>query len=96
MALELHATEIIKRPLISEKSTWAANSRNSYTFEVDRSADKTQIKKAVEELYKVKVEDVRTVRVLGKSKRTKKGFSTPTEWKKAIVKLNEQSKIDLF
>jgi len=96
MPLELQVTEIIKRPLISEKSTWAANSRNSYTFEVDRRADKTQIKKAVEEIYKVKVEDVRTIRVLGKGHRTKKGFSTPTEWKKAIVKLNEQSKIDLF
>lgn len=94
--MELHNTEIIKRPLVSEKSAWAAEKRNSYTFEVDRRADKPQIKAAVEDIYKVKVEDVRTVRVLGKSRRTKKGYTTPTDMKKAIVTLHADSKLDLF
>lgn len=94
--MELEVTEIIKSPLVSEKSTWAANARNAYTFEVDKRADKTQIKDAVEKLYNVKVVDVRTVNVPGKPRRTKKGYKTTSEWKKAIVKLHEDNKIDLF
>ena len=88
--------EIIKAPLISEKTTFLANARNAYSFEVDRRADKIQIKKAIETLYNVKVVDVRTIRVAGKSRRTKKGFSTTSEWKKAIIKVHPDNKIDLF
>ena len=94
--MELHLTEVIKRPVISEKSTFLANNKNAYTFEVDRTADKTLIKKAVEELYNVKVVDVRTVRVAGKPRRTRTGYDTTAEWKKAIVELHPDHKIDLF
>lgn len=96
MKLELHATDIIKGPLISEKSTFLATSKNAYSFEVDKTADKGQIKKAIESLYKVKVLDVRTQRVPGKPKRTRAGEKTTGEWKKAIVVLHADNKLDLI
>lgn len=88
--------EIIKAPLISEKTTWAAGAKNAYTFEVDGRADKAQIKNAVEKLFNVKVLDVRTVNVAGKPRRTRTGYKTTGEWKKAIVKVHPDNKIDLF
>jgi large subunit ribosomal protein L23 len=88
--------EIIKAPLISEKSTWSANAKNAYTFEVDTRADKQQIKAAIEKLYNVKVLDVRTINVPGKPRRTRAGEKTTSEWKKAIIKLHADNKIDLF
>jgi large subunit ribosomal protein L23 len=96
MPVELQDTEIIKVPLISEKSTFLANAKNAYTFEVDKKADKIQIKKAIEKLYNVKVVDVRTVNVAGKPRRTKTGEKTTPAWKKAIVVLHADNKIDLF
>jgi len=96
MPVELKDTEVIKAPLISEKTTFLANVRNAYTFEVDKKADKGQIKAAIEKLYNVKVLDVRTVNVAGKPRRTRSGYKSTGEWKKAVVKLDENSKIDLF
>lgn len=96
MAIQLTNEEIIKAPLISEKSTWSAKARNAYTFEVDKRADKTQIKQAIEKLFNVKVLDVRTIRVAGKPRRTRAGETTTAEWKKAVIKLHADSKIDLF
>jgi large subunit ribosomal protein L23 len=96
MPVQLHDTEVIKKPLISEKSTFLANVRNAYSFEVDKKADKPQIKAAIEKLYNVKVLDVRTANVEGKTRRTKTGFKKNREWKKAIVKLHPDNKIDLF
>jgi large subunit ribosomal protein L23 len=96
MPLQLHETEVIKSPLISEKTTFLANVKNAYTFEVDKSATKEQIKAAVEKLYHVTVVGVRTVNVAGKPRRTRGGYKTTSEWKKAIVKLHPDQKIDLF
>jgi large subunit ribosomal protein L23 len=96
MPVVLHETEIIRRPVISEKSTFLANVKNAYSFEVDKSADKPAIKAAVEKLYHVKVVDVRTSNVEGKTRRTKTGFKKTREWKKAVVTLHEDNKIDLF
>jgi large subunit ribosomal protein L23 len=96
MPLQLHETEVIKAPVISEKSTFLANSKNAYTFQVDKKSDKEQIKAAVEKLYNVKVVNVRTVRVAGKPRRTRAGEVTTPSWKKAIVKLHPDHKIDLF
>ena len=96
MPLHLHETEIIKTPLISEKSTFLANVKNAYTFEVDKSATKEQIKAAIEKLYNVTVVGVRTVNVPGKPRRTRSGEKTTGEWKKAMVKLHPDQKIDLF
>jgi large subunit ribosomal protein L23 len=96
MPVELQDTEVIKAPLISEKSTFLASAKNAYTFEVDKKADKEQIKKAIENLYKVKVVQVRTVNVAGKPRRTRSGEKTTPAWKKAIVVLHADNKIDLF
>jgi large subunit ribosomal protein L23 len=63
---------------------------------VDKKADKLQIKSAIEKLYNVKVVDVRTVNVAGKPKRTRAGEKTTSAWKKAVVKLHSDHKIDLF
>ena len=73
MPLQLHETEVIKRPLVSEKSSFLAQSKNSYTFEVDKKAYKEQIKAAIEKLYNVKVVGVRTANVAGKPYRTRAG-----------------------
>jgi large subunit ribosomal protein L23 len=89
-------TSIIIRPLVTEKSTHQQNTRNAYAFEVRKEADKTQIKQAVEKLYDVKVLDVRTMTRKGKSRRTKVGYAAGSDWKRAIVVLDENSKIDLF
>ncbi len=94
--MQLHATEIIKAPVVSEKSTHLAAVRNAYTFEVDKKSSKDEIKSAIEKLYNVKVTDVRTVNVAGKPRRTKTGFKNTPEWKKAIVTLHADNKIDLF
>ena len=89
-------TSIIIRPLVTEKSTHQQNTRNAYAFQVRKEADKTQIKNAVEKLYDVKVLDVRTMTRKGKSRRTKVGYAEGSSWKRAIVVLDENSKIDLF
>ncbi len=96
MPVELQDTEVIKAPLISEKSTFLASAKNAYTFEVDKKADKEQIKKAIEKLYSVKVVAIRTVNVAGKPRRTRSGEKTTPAWKKAIVQLHPDNKIDLF
>lgn len=86
------AYDIIIRPIITEQSM-EQNDINKYAFEVARDANKIEIKKAIEEIFKVKVEKVNTLNVLGKKKRTGKypeGYSSA--WKKAVVKLTEDSK----
>ena len=89
-------TNVIIKPLVTEKSTHLQTTRNSYAFQVNADANKPQIKNAVQKLYNVKVLDVRTVNVLGKPRRTKSGFKNKPDWKKAIVKLHADNKIDLF
>jgi large subunit ribosomal protein L23 len=89
-------TSIIIRPLVTEKSTHQQNTRNAYSFEVRKDADKTSIKQAIEKLYDVKVVDVRTMVRKGKPRRTKVRVVTTGSWKRAIVVLAENSKIELF
>ena len=96
MPVILHETEVIKSPVISEKTTFLAQVKNAYTFEVDKKADKDQIKAAIEKLYNVKVEAIRTINVAGKPRRTRSGYKTTGAWKKAVVKLDANHKIDLF
>jgi len=87
--------DILKRPVITEKSM-ALQEENKYTFVVDLNANKVEIKKAVEELFKVKVEKVRTMRVKGKLKRVRNVVGRRPDIKKAIVTLKEGDKIELF
>lgn len=90
------ARDIIRKPLISEKSTGMMEEMK-YVFQVDTKANKVEIKKAVEELFKVKVKDVNTIRVTGKMKRMGAFTGRRPSWKKAIVTLEEGSKpIEIF
>ena len=88
--------QIIKRPLITEKSTLAREESSKYLFEVDRRANKIEIGQDVEKLFKVKVLEVRVMNVQGKSKRVGKHIGRTQDWKKAIVKLVPGNKIEIF
>jgi large subunit ribosomal protein L23 len=88
--------EIVIRPLITEQSTHLANVRKAYSFEVNKRANKHQIKGAVERLYSVKVMDVRTANRKGKPRRRGRLMGQKSDWKKAVVVLDEQYHIDLF
>ena len=90
------AHDIIVRPILSEKS-YADIANKKYTFEVAKSANKTQIKKAVEEIFKVKVESVNISNVYGKIKRQGRHEGLTGSYKKAIVQLTSDSKtIEFF
>ncbi len=88
--------EVIKRPLISEKSTALAEVAGKYVFEVAAQANKFEIRDAVERLFKVKVREVRTATMHGKVKRVGRFETKRPNWKKAIVTLAEGQKIDFF
>ncbi|MEN6465357.1 MAG: 50S ribosomal protein L23 [Syntrophaceae bacterium] len=92
--MELHS--IIKRPLVTEKSTTARDEGNKYIFEVDRRANKIEIGNAVEKIFKVKVVDVRTMNMAGKKKRMGKIVGQKNDWKKAVVTLAEGNTIEMF
>jgi large subunit ribosomal protein L23 len=87
---------IIVRPIITEQSTHFASVRNAYSFEVNRKANKAQIRNAIERLYNVKVTDVRTANRKGKPRRRGRVMGQTAIWKKAVVVLAEDNKIDLF
>lgn len=94
--MKLFSQDIIRRPIITEKSM-AEMSDKKYTFVVDIHANKTQIKKAVEEVFGVKVDDVKTARIMGKTKRVGVHIGKRPDYKKAVVKLTEDSKtIEFF
>jgi large subunit ribosomal protein L23 len=88
--------EIIKSPLVSEKSTNLRADQNKYVFEVDRKANKVQIKRAVEELFKVQVEEVTTMMMHGRPKKLGRFEGRRANWKKALVKLKKGETIELF
>ena len=87
---------IIIRPLITEQGMHFANTKGAYSFEVDRKANKTQIKNAVEKLYNVKVDKIRTANRKGKQRRRGRNFGVTSNWKKAVVFLEPDYHIDLF
>jgi len=87
--------DILKKPLVTEKST-SLLVQNKYTFIVDLNANKIEIRQAVEDLFKVKVEKVNTMRVKGKIKRVRRIPGRTPERKKAIVTLKEGDRIEIF
>jgi large subunit ribosomal protein L23 len=89
-------TNIIIKPLVTEKSTHRQETRNEYVFQVTSNATKPEIRKAVEKLYEVKVLDVRTINRKGKPRRTRYKMTHTSTTKRAIVVLAENSRIDLF
>ena len=90
--LEMH--QIIKGPLITEKVSDGTEQANIYGFEVDRRANKVQIKQAVEKLFDVKVVKVNTMIRKGKPRRVKFSWSKEPNWKRALVRLREGDRIE--
>lgn len=94
MHLEPH--QVILRPLVTEKGIHRSTRYNQYSFEINSLATKTDVRRAVEELFDVTVVQVRTQNRKGKSRRHKFRYGMTKNWKKAIVKLDEDSRIDFF
>jgi large subunit ribosomal protein L23 len=92
----VNAVDVIKGPVITEKGTLVNELGNQVVFRVDPRANKVEIRQAVEQLFKVKVEKVRTSRLLGKVRRVGRSAGRRSDWKKAYVTLAEGSRIDFF
>lgn len=88
--------DVIQAPLISEKGSLLAETTNQVLFKVKPDANKIEVKKAVETLFKVKVEKVRLARYLGKVRRVGRNMGRRSQWKKAYVTLKEGDRIDFF
>src|SRR5438034_10488637 len=91
---KLEPHQVILQPLVTEKGTHQFTRHNAYPFQVNQWATKEQIKAAVEELFNVRVRKVRTQMRLGKKRRYKFGVGRLPNWKKAIVTLHEEDKIE--
>jgi large subunit ribosomal protein L23 len=87
---------VIIRPLITEQGMHFANTKSAYSFEVNKKANKAQIKNAIENIYSVKVSKVRTANRRGKYRRRGRSFGQTASWKKAVVYLEPDYHIDLF
>ena len=87
---------VLEGPLVTEKSTQALTETNRVSFRVRRSANKYQIKEAIEKIFSVTVLDVNTLIVKGKSRRFGRSIGQTKAWKKAIVLLEKGDKIDIF
>lgn len=88
--------EILKKPLVTEKSTLQKELDNKITLEVDKRANRVEIKEAVERSFNIRVVNVRTMQVKGKKKQRGRIAGKRKDWKKAIVKLAPGQKIDFF
>ena len=88
--------DVVTSPLITEKGTMVGELGNQVVFRVRRDASKDQIRRAVESLFKVKVEKVRTLNLLGKTRRVGRHVGRRPDWKKAYVTLAEGQRIDFF
>lgn len=93
---KLEPHQIIVKPALTEKAMYQATELNQYSFRVNPLATKTDVKNAVESLYDVKVTGVSTQSCMGKSRRYRFKFGRTKDWKKAIVTLDKESKIDFF
>ena len=87
---------VIKKPHVTEKTSLGVDTSNTVAIVVDRDANKIEIKQAVETLFKVKVDNVRTVNVAGKVKRVGRNFAKHSNWKKAYVTLQKGQSLDFF
>ncbi len=94
--LVLEPYQVIIRPIVTEKAFHNSSARNIYTFEVHKLASKTDVKNAIEALYDVKVVAVTTQNRQGKKRRTRKGVGRTRSWKKAMVKLDAEHRLDLY
>jgi large subunit ribosomal protein L23 len=87
---------IVRKALITEKGTALRELRNQYHFEVARDANKIEIRHAIETIFSVKVNQVRTMQMRGKVKRQGRYLGKRSDWKKAIITLQPEQKIELF
>ena len=94
--LKLQPHQIILRPLVTEKGMHKASRNNAYAFEVNRLANKDDVRRAVEELFEVKVVSVNTQNRKGKPRRSRYRQGYTKDWKKAIVTLDHEHRIDFF
>ena len=92
----MNSHNVIKRPVVTEKTSIQKEKDNQVTFEVDRSANRVQIRKAVEEIFNVHVAGVRTLHVRGKFKQRGRIIGKRRDWKKAVVTLLPGERIDFF
>jgi large subunit ribosomal protein L23 len=92
----MNVYEVIRRPLVTEKGVDKKDNERTLVFEVSADANKTQVKQAVEKLFKVKVDDVRTANFEGKLRRRGKFTGYRSDWKKAYVKLKDGQKVPDF
>ena len=88
-------TKVIKKPLVTEKFTALKEAYNRYAFEVDKNANKHDVKRAIEAAFKVKVTDVATMNVRGKVKRQGRNEGRRPSWKKAVVTLAKDQKLEI-
>ena len=91
-----HITDVLKKPVLTEKSLMLQQTENKYTFDVDLTANKTEVKQAVEAMFDVKVESVNIMNVRPKTKRMGRYVGKTKRRRKAIVKLKEGYSINLF
>lgn len=96
LGVQLEPYQVVFRPLVTEKGTHISERYNSYTFEVNRLATKSDIKHAVQELWGVRVVKVRTQNRRGKPRRHKMAHGYTSDWKKAIVQLHDEDRIAFF
>jgi len=88
--------DVIKKPLVTEKTTLEKDAKNIISFAVNSEANKIEIKEAVEKFFKVEVVNVNTINVAGKNKRVGRRIGKRSNWKKAYVTLKEGSTVDFF
>lgn len=94
--LELEPHQIILKPLVTEKGVHRSTRNNAYTFQINKLATKEDVRRAVEALFDVKVVKVATQNRRGKPRRTRFRVGRTADWKKAIVTLDEEHRIDFF
>lgn len=94
--IELEPYQVVLKPLVTEKGTHVSTRHNAYAFEVNMLATKTDVRKAVETLWNVRVVAVRTQIRVGKPRRSKAVYIQTQPWKKAIVQLHEDDRIAFF
>lgn len=95
-SLALQPHQVLLRPLVTEKGTHKAERYNAYAFAINRLATKTDVRRAVEELFDVTVEKVRIQNRKGKPRRTRFRLGYTSDWKKAIVTLHSEDRIEFF
>lgn len=95
-SLDLEPHQVLLRPLVTEKGVQSSADCNAYAFQVNRLATKSDVRRAVEQLFDVKVMKVATQNRRGKTRRGRQGMGRTADWKKAVVTLHDEHRIEFF